>query len=205
MRFSIPEEIIKPFNERDPEAFAGIYHEFYPFIYSFVHKQISGSPATADIFADCFAKLLQKRGSFKNLRIVKSYLFQTAKHGCLDYLKHARLEREKVFEIQIREQALREDIFDPSESQGELLTMIFKQIENLPRKCRLIFVLYYTEGLSIKEIANRLGISEKTVFNQKTIAIKILKMKFNKMRSVSAPLLMAAFYHISGLIHNCWI
>jgi RNA polymerase sigma-70 factor (family 1) len=201
MKFSVSEEIIKPFNKGDPEAFARIYLEFYPFIYSYVHKRISASPSTPDIVADSFTKLLQKRGSFKNLRIVKSYLFQTAKNGCLDYLKHARLEREKALEIQKRELALGEDIFDPSESRAELLVRIHKVIERLPRKCRQIFLLYYTDGLTITEIAGLLGISEKTVFNQKTIAIKILKMKFTKMRSVSVPLLMAAFYHASGLIH----
>jgi len=201
MKFAIPEEVIKPFNEGDPGAFRMIYQEFYPFIYSFVHKRISASPATADIVADCFIRLLPKRGSFKNLKIVKSYLFQTAKNACLDYLKHSRLEREKAIEIQKRELALREDIFDPSESQGELLTMIFKVIEKLPRQCRQIFVLYYTEGLSIKEIANRLGISEKTVFNQKTIAIKILKMKFTKMNTVSMPIFIAV-YHYSAILHH---
>jgi RNA polymerase sigma-70 factor (ECF subfamily) len=201
MKFYIPEEIIKPFNQGDPEAFARIYHEFYPFIYSYVHKRIFASPSTADIVADSFTKLLQKRGSFKNLRIVKSYLFQTAKNGCLDYLKHARLEREKALVIEKREQALREDIFDPFESQGELLTMIFKQIEKLPRKCRQIFMLYYTDCLTITEIANRLGISEKTVSNQKTIAIKILKMKLTKMNTLSMPIFIAASFHLGGLLH----
>ena len=201
MKFAIPEEVIKPFNEGDPGAFRMIYQEFYPFIYSFVHKRISASPATADIVADCFIRLLPKRGSFKNLKIVKSYLFQTAKNACLDYLKHSRLEREKAIEIQKRELALREDIFDPSESQGELLTMIFKVIEKLPRQCRQIFVLYYTEGLSIKEIANRLGISEKTVFNQKAVAIKRLKLRFNKMHSMSIPILLATSCHVSAIFH----
>ncbi len=201
MKFSISEEIIKPFNEGDSDAFRMIYVEFYPFIYSFVSKRISASPDTADIVADCFTRLLQKRGSFKNLSIVKSYLFQTAKHACLDYLKHARLEREKAYEIQKREQTLSEDIFDNSESQAELLMMIFKLIENLPRQCRQIFVLYYTDDLSIPEIANRLGISEKTVSNQKAIAIKHLKIKLTKMNTVSMPIFIAV-YHCSAILHH---
>ena len=48
-------------------------------------------------------------------------------------------------------------------------------IENLPEKCRLVFTLSRVEGLSYQEIADQLDISTKTVENQISKALKILR------------------------------
>jgi RNA polymerase sigma-70 factor (ECF subfamily) len=48
-------------------------------------------------------------------------------------------------------------------------------MDKLPEKARLVFILKRHEGLSLNEIADQLGISPKTVENQITRALKILK------------------------------
>ena len=52
---------------------------------------------------------------------------------------------------------------------------IMISVEALPKKCQEIFILSKMEGLKNKEIAERLGISLKTVESQMTIAIKRLR------------------------------
>ncbi|MFI5192595.1 MAG: sigma factor-like helix-turn-helix DNA-binding protein [Chitinophagales bacterium] len=49
-----------------------------------------------------------------------------------------------------------------------MLDLIALEIDRLPRQRRLVFVLSYLSGLTNTEIATRLGISEKSVSNQKT-------------------------------------
>ncbi|MEO0339252.1 MAG: sigma-70 family RNA polymerase sigma factor, partial [Bacteroidota bacterium] len=48
-------------------------------------------------------------------------------------------------------------------------------LEQLPERCRLIFVMRRLEGIPLKEIAAQLDISPKTVENQITKALKVLK------------------------------
>jgi len=53
--------------------------------------------------------------------------------------------------------------------------VINRAMQRLPEKCRLVFVLRRHEGLKVKEIAAQLKISPKTVENQLTKALKIMK------------------------------
>ena len=56
-----------------------------------------------------------------------------------------------------------------------MLKLINKSIENLPKKCKEIFVLSKKEGYTNIEIAEILNISIKTVESQITIAFKQIK------------------------------
>ena len=48
-------------------------------------------------------------------------------------------------------------------------------LNSLPERCRTIFILKRIEGMTLKEIAQQLDISTKTVENQITKALKVLK------------------------------
>ena len=60
-------------------------------------------------------------------------------------------------------------------SEPDLKDNIRRAIDNLPEKCREIFVKSRFENKKNAEIAAELGISEKTVENQMTIALKKLR------------------------------
>ncbi|NNE26376.1 MAG: sigma-70 family RNA polymerase sigma factor, partial [Saprospiraceae bacterium] len=62
----------------------------------------------------------------------------------------------------------------------ELEDFMNQAIDSLPEKCRLVFVLNRFEQLSYKEVAQRLDISVKTVENQMSKALKILRTAYNK-------------------------
>ena len=57
----------------------------------------------------------------------------------------------------------------------ELNTKIQTVINNLPERCRQVFVLSRYEGKKYKEIAALMGISIKTVENQMLKALKTLR------------------------------
>ena len=58
---------------------------------------------------------------------------------------------------------------------GDLKAAMEQALERLPKRCRTIFILCRLEGLSHKEIGERLDISPKTVENQMTKALRVLK------------------------------
>ena len=72
----------------------------------------------------------------------------------------------------------------PAESPEEAvqLTLLQERLqravyEDLPKRCRMVFILSRFEGLSNKEIAARLGVSVRTVENQMNHALKVLRKK----------------------------
>jgi RNA polymerase sigma-70 factor (ECF subfamily) len=65
----------------------------------------------------------------------------------------------------------------------ELEDYLHKVIDALPDKCRLVFVLNRFEQLSYKEVAEKLDISVKTVENQVSKALKILRYEMINFRN----------------------
>ena len=64
---------------------------------------------------------------------------------------------------------------DDDVSLKELQNIIHKAILQLPDKCREVYLLSRNEGLTNRQIAERLGISIKTVEAQMSIALKRLR------------------------------
>ncbi|MGB8193831.1 MAG: sigma-70 family RNA polymerase sigma factor, partial [Chitinophagaceae bacterium] len=65
---------------------------------------------------------------------------------------------------------------------AEVMTEINKEIGKLPRQCKRIFLLSYTEGFSNEQIAKLLGLSEHTVRNQKARAVALLRKRISKVK-----------------------
>lgn len=77
---------------------------------------------------------------------------------------------ENWFNQQLEERKYK-DCFD----MDALTKVVNQAIEQLPEKCREIFSLSRKEGLSYRQIAERLGISVKTVETQISIALKRIR------------------------------
>jgi RNA polymerase sigma-70 factor (ECF subfamily) len=73
-------------------------------------------------------------------------------------------------------QALPDETEDYFTDPEELKKILEQAIQQLPEKCKEIFLLSKKENLSNKDIAGQLNISVKTVENQITIALKKLRM-----------------------------
>jgi RNA polymerase sigma-70 factor (ECF subfamily) len=75
--------------------------------------------------------------------------------------------------------------------QNEMQEHIDQTIDGLPHRCKLIFLLSRFEALSYKEISVQLDISPKTVENQISKALKIIRKALQKYSE--SPLLIIVF------------
>ena len=96
----------------------------------------------------------------------KAFMYRSVRNECLSYLSSLK---EKVGEEFIPEAG--EDEIDTSFRDAR----IWKAIDELPEKCREIFLMSKRDGYSNEEIADELGISIKTVKNQMTKAFTRLR------------------------------
>lgn len=118
-----------------------------------------------EVLSDCFVALWQSvdRFSGDSNRTLKSYLYGIARHIALDrrrrlYQKPPPLSLE---EMMIEEEYDLETEFIQKRNQD----ILHQCIDGMPEPTRSIFLLRYFYFFRIKEIANRLGLSEKKVEN----------------------------------------
>jgi RNA polymerase sigma-70 factor (ECF subfamily) len=126
-----------------------------------------------DIIQEAYTHVLAARAAGTEMRAPKAFLFATARNRAVDFFR-SRLAR--------RTEALAEndalDVLDDADSVPETaarnqeLELLTKAIQSLPDRCRQILTLRRLYGLSQKDIAARLGISENTVEGQVTIGVR---------------------------------
>ena len=132
----------------------------------FALRIVEDADLAEDLVAETFANVWQKVNEGFEIDNFKSYLYQAVRNSCLGYL---RSKKETVGLESIPD--VDEETIDTSERDA----MIWKAIDELPPKCRQVFLLSKRDGLSNEEIAQEMGISIKTVKNQMTKAFGRLR------------------------------
>ena len=145
-----------------------------------VSKSTAGSPDAEDLVADIFYKLIKYPGRFERLKKIEYFLYITAKNTCLDYLKHQQVKKLKSDDVEKYFQGMEEIEVENTEIKERFDLLMQVATAKLSPQCRKIIMLSYAHGLENREIANQLGLSEKTVANLKTLAMKTLKLVLKK-------------------------
>jgi RNA polymerase sigma-70 factor, ECF subfamily len=132
-----------------------------------------------EIVQDAFISLWEKRETVDATRPVKSYLTTIIHHKCHNHLRDTRkfnmdlLSIENLLEIPVIVQT---DIL----VENELVSAIHSAIEELPEKCREIFMLNRYENLKYHEIAGKLQLSQKTVEAQMSKALQHMRLRLSE-------------------------
>lgn len=130
--------------------------------------------AVEDLVQDFFVSVWMEAPRLHIEISLKSYLFTGIKNRCLDYQKHLKVtEKYKAFILFAAENE--DDSFDHYFAESELRQAIEKSMAKLPPRCHEIFELSRLNGFSNQEIADKLGLSKRTVELQISNSLKILR------------------------------
>jgi RNA polymerase sigma-70 factor (ECF subfamily) len=125
---------------------------------------------------EVFFALWQKKESIDLSKPVRSYLTTSVRNKCLNYLRDHKKFSESILESE--EKQIKSDHKQPDRLiEEELRKKINSSIEELPAKCREVFLLSRYENLKYQEIADRLHISVKTVETQMSKALQHLRIR----------------------------
>ena len=138
----------------------------------FARKILVDEDDAREVVHKVFIALWEKREEIDLAKSLKSYLFTSVHNRSLNVLR----DRKKFSGEELPEVAGDWDVSTQIESM-ELEEKIREAIQSLPEKCRQVFELNRFEGLKYSEIAEKLNISIKTVENQMSKALKILREK----------------------------
>jgi len=177
----------------DKQDFEQLFKTFFPSLIFFARKYLPDLDTAKEIVHNVFLNLWEKRDSIDTGTSLKSYLFTSVHNRCLNYIRDQKKFSRDEYQFEKLEQEEQLASHNPLEEQ-ELESRIMDALNNLPEKCREVFMLSRFEGKKYMEIAEKLGISVKTVETQMSKALRILR---EKLIDYLKLLVILLFNHIS--------
>jgi len=168
-------------NERSFEFF---FKREYNSIVGFCMQFLGDLDKSKCVAQDSFIKLWKNKEKINSYNGIKSFLYVAAKTGCLNVLRHNKVvAKYKDVKLNQLEHQLKLDVLESIHSNSlmlaELETLINSSIEELPEKCKNVFIKKRIELKKNKEIAEELHISVKAVEANMTRALRKLRVKLS--------------------------
>ena len=169
-------DLIMSLREGNGDAFTEIYNRYWKQLLAIAYHHCRDKTMAEEIVQEVFIGLWNRRNELY-IDNVNAYLATAVRLSVFkQYVRQKRRD-------EIKEQAAGPIITTWDEEK--IYTKFLQQhingiVEVLPEKCRLVFKLSRDEGLSIPEVAQRMGIAEKTAEAHLTKALKVLKLKLNR-------------------------
>ena len=161
------------------KAFEQVYTKYHKQIFNFACKSLRNTDEAKEIVQRTFIKLWENRETLNEELSISAFLFTIARNFIINHYR--KLVNNQYY---VRTLASHEDIDNPVIQQintDELRANINELIAQLPGKRRIIFLLSRDEGLSYKEIADRLDISVNTVETQISRTLEFLRNKLKDL------------------------
>lgn len=135
---------------------------------------VNNLPLAEDIAQECLVKIWEQR---KDLgpRPIEGYFYTMVRNKSIDALRKKTLSI-----VPIEDQIISSSTPDTLELK-ELEANIHNLINGLPERCRQVFVLSRFEQMSHQEISDQLNISKKTIENQISKALKVIRSGLGKI------------------------
>jgi RNA polymerase sigma-70 factor, ECF subfamily len=168
-------KLIKRIKASNIGAFEEIFKEFQENIYSYLFFKLGDTQSAEDILQDVFVKLWENRHSLKPDLYLPSYLYTIAKNLTLNYFRHKNVVQKFQQEIELKTNQKESSSPLSQLELNELKSNLALAIQNLPDQQRTVFMMSRYDELSYKEIAERLGLSVKTVETHIGKALKTLR------------------------------
>lgn len=125
------------------------------------------------IVHDVFVSLWVNRHKAE-IECLENYLARATKYRVLARIK--KNERKRIYANSLYTPPVLEITVETSLHYKRILEIIKKEVNRLPKKCRLIFICSRNEGMSIRQIADGFNIFPKTVESQLNKALSYLRV-----------------------------
>lgn len=172
-------EVIEGMKQGKLIAFRELYVRYADLIYRNILVRVNSSFDADDIFQDFFIKLWEKSDHLHIETNVRSYLLVALKHHILNTIKEQQI-RNKYHKASFDEKDEADDYTWVKITSEDLNDRLQEVVETFPPRLKEVYMLSREKNLSVKEIAEKLSISEQTVKNQLTDILKRLK---NEMKN----------------------
>jgi RNA polymerase sigma-70 factor, ECF subfamily len=150
-----------------------LYRKLQPGLYRYCLFLVKNEEDALELVNDTFMAIWEKRDKLALDENLKAYMYISARNKCFNHLKKKRMK----FQDLASSDQMPNNLPDPVQiiNSKETEALLYRLIDQLPERCKQVFLLSRNEGLSYKEIAEIMDISPKTVENQIGIALKNIR------------------------------
>ena len=174
MEKGLEQQWLKQLANDDKKAYEIIFKAYYQSVYLSALRITKDANVAKDAAQEVFLELWKNRYKLNISSSLKAYLCRGAVNRSLNLIKSRNRHAGQDLTT-IVEPSSNTSTPEKLTEANELKNKIQNTIDNLPARCRQVFVLSRYEGKKYKEIAALLGISVKTVENQMLKALKTLR------------------------------
>jgi len=164
-------DLIQAVKANDQKAYRELFNRYYKYLLVTAYNYVPDQNLVRDFAQDVFLEIWNKRNTL-TINNVKPYLRRSVINKALNHIKAQRIDFE---EDQSNLDSMEKASAQANLEFNELQDAINHAIDGLPERCRIVFSMRRFDELSLKEIAAKLDISPKTVENQLTKAMKVLR------------------------------
>lgn len=187
------QQLVEEIRRGNEIAFNKAFDLYYSRLCFFSDKILCDFDLSRSIVQQVFVDLWIKHDKLV-INSLQSYLYHSVQNSALDVLKHRKVESRYLSSLEKNEPAVVDDLIE----DAELSDRINRAIQNLPEKCREIFLLCRFEEMKYAEVAQHLNISVKTVEMQISIALKKLRKELSDYQMIH---LFSIFSSNKNLLH----
>ena len=175
--------LIQGLQTRNKIVFDFVFHYYYSGLCAFAELIVGNANVSEDIVQDLFVKLWIKNKQIEISSSLKNYLFTAVRNQSLDYLKRQK-QKTKLINPELQLKNYDENLCPFWLAESELEAAVQESLNNLPPRCKEIFVLSRFEGLKNMDIAEKFNISKRTVELQISNALKQLRIDLKPYLSI---------------------
>lgn len=158
----------------DQRKLEKLFKQHYRQMYRLATILLHDDAESKDVVHDIFAHLLDDPRDLRE-ETVESYLLISVRNRCLNVIRSRQIQErvERLYLLDL------DTTIVPTERLDEELKTLYKGIELLePPLYRDIILQHFRDGVTFKEIARRMGVSETTVYKHLRRALSQLRTHF---------------------------
>lgn len=192
LRSASDQELVALLKGADHAAFTEIYNRYsVPVLYQ-INQMLRDRESSRDLLQDLFVVLWNKPENLQRNTNLRAYLYVAARNRVFDLIEKGKVRNDYLSAVATYASEVSLDTLNELDER-ELSRNIQKEIDALPPKMREVFELSRKENLSHLEIAEKLGISDKTVKKHINKALHVLREKVGPYTATG--LIVMSIYH----------
>lgn len=166
--------LLRQLREGDMNSYETLFHRYYPSFFAFAKGMLKDAGAAEDIIQNVFMKIWIHREALDETMSIKNYIYVLSKREIFNYLRAKYNTHVVLTEDMVTLESSSPDNELPTD-YGELREAVQNVINSMPPKRKSIFCLSRFKSLSNQEIADKLGISIRTVEKHIELALRMFK------------------------------
>lgn len=165
--------LLQSVSEDNRRAFNLLYEVYYDEVFRLAYYFLRNKEACREVVIDVFFSVWQSRKKLSEITNMEAYFYIVTRNEALRYQNRKRsYDHVSIEDIPIRLEIKENVTPEAALLDREIEALLTQVINQLPEKCRIIFLMAREQGLKPKEIGQILSISESTVRVQMKIAVE---------------------------------